>query len=323
MNIEPNTQKFLDALAAAGGPPIYTLTPEEARKVLSKAQAGPVTAPAAETEDRTLPVGPTGATRIRIYRPQGIGENPPVIVFFHGAGWVMGGIDTHDRLVHEIAEGAQAVVVFVDYDRAPESQYPTQIEEDYAALRYVAEHGRELGVDTSRLAIVGDSVGGNMTAVISLLAKERGGPEIRFQVMFYPVTDANFETGSYNEFADGPWLTREAMKWFWNAYLPDEAQRKEPHASPLQASVDELKGLPPALIIVDENDVLRDEGEAYARKLTQAGVNVTAVRELGTIHDFVMLNGLRDTPPTRGAIALATSMLRQALAGDMRQRLAA
>jgi acetyl esterase len=245
-------------------------------------------------------------------------------MFFHGGGWILGGVDTHDRLIHEIAEGTQAAVVFVDYDRSPESQYPVAVEEAYAATQYVAEHGPELGVDAHRLAIAGDSVGGNMVAVVSLLAKERKGPAIRFQVLFYPVTDANFDTASYNEFADGPWLTREAMKWFWNAYQPDEAKRKDPHVSPLQASVDQLKGLPPALIIMDENDVLRDEGEAYAHKLAQAGVPVTAVRQLGTIHDFVMLNGLSDTPPTRGAIAMANIMLRQALAtGALRQELAA
>lgn len=323
MNIFPKTRQFLDTLAEAGGPPLYTLTPDEARKVLSQAQAGPVQAPAAQTQDRTIPVGPTGETRLRIYRPQGAKKNLPVVMYFHGGGWILGDVNTHDRLVREIADGAQAAVVFVDYDRAPESRYPTQIEAAYAATQYVAEHAREFGVDAARLAIAGDSVGGNMVAAVSLMAKERKGPAIGFQVMFYPVTDANFETGTYKEFAEGPWLTREAMKWFWNAYLPDEAQRKDPLASPLRASVDELRGLPPALIITDENDVLRDEGEAYAGKLAEAGVQVTAVRQLGIIHDFVMLNGLSETPAARGAITLATSMLRQALAGSMRQALAA
>jgi acetyl esterase len=171
-----------------------------------------------------------------------------------------------------------------------------------------------MNLDSSRLAVVGDSVGGNMTAAVTLLAKERGGPKISYQVLFYPVTDANFDTPSYREFANGPWLTKPAMEWFWNAYEPDAAARKKPTVSPLQASIDQLKGLPPALVITDENDVLRDEGEAYAHKLSQAGVSVTAVRYLGTIHDFVMLDALRDTPAARSAIALANASLIQAFA---------
>ncbi len=315
MNVEPTTQEFLDMLAAAGGPPIYTLTPAGARQVLRDAQAGPVDAPAADIEDRAIPVGPRGSVRVRVVRPQGIDERLPVVIYLHGGGWVMGGVDTHDRLVREIAQGARAAVVFVDYGLSPESQYPVPVEEGYAAARYVAEHADEFNVDSSRLAVVGDSVGGNMTAVVSLLAKERGAPAIRLQVMFYPVTDADFDTGSYHEFADGPWLTREAMKWFWDAYLPDPERRLDPHASPVRASLDQLSGQPPALIVTDENDVLRDEGEAYARRLAEAGVDVTAVRCLGTIHDFVMLNGISQTPPTRGAIALANTMLRERLAG--------
>ena len=213
----------------------------------------------------------------------------------------------------EIANGAKAAVVFVDYDRSPEARYPIAIEQAYAATRYVADHAKEFHVDASRLAVAGDSVGGNMAAVVTLLAKERGGPAIDQQVLFYPVTDANFDTGSYNQFANGPWLTREAMKWFWNAYLPDEAKRKDPTASPLQASLEQLNGLPPALIITDENDVLRDEGEAYGRKLTQAGVKVTSIRYNGTIHDFVLLNAIAETPAVRGAISVANDTLRAAL----------
>ena len=312
--VEPKTQAFLDQLAAGGGAPIYTLTPEAARQVLEGAQAGPVAAPQVDIEDRTIPGGPTGKVRIRVLRPHGAKGMLPVVMYFHGAGWVMGSTRTHDRLVREIADGAQAAVVFVDYDRSPEARFPIAIEQDYAATKYVAEHAGEFDVDASRLAIAGDSVGGNMAAVVSLLAKERKGPAIRYQLLFYPVTDANFETGSYNQFANGPWLTKEAMKWFWNAYLPDVAKRKDIHVSPLQASLEELKGLPPALVITDENDVLRDEGEAYAHKLAAAGVPVTQVRYLGTIHDFVMLNALAETPATRSAIALANGALTKALA---------
>jgi acetyl esterase len=313
--LEPTTQKFIDALAAAGGPPIYTLSPAAARDVLAGAQAQPVAKPPAAIEDTTFPVGPTGSVRIRIVRPQGASGALPVVMHFHGGGWILGDKETHDRMTREIAVGANAAVVFVDYDRSPEAQYPVAIEQAYAATKYVAEHGRELAVDPTRLAIVGDSVGGNMAAAVTLMAKEQGGPRIAFQVLFYPVTDADFETGSYNTFADGPWLTRPAMEWFWNAYLPDVAARKQITATPLNASLEQLKGLPDALVIVDENDVLRDEGEAYARKLSEAGVRVTSVRYNGTIHDFVLLNALADTPAVRGALQQANDALRAALHG--------
>jgi acetyl esterase len=310
--LEPTTQKFIDSLA--GSPPIYTLTPAAARELLHGAQSGAVAKPAADIEDRTLPVGPKGETRIRIVRPQGATGLRPVIVYFHGAGWVMGDTTTHDRLVRELAAGTGAVVVFVDYDRSPENHYPVAIEQDYAVTAYAAAHANEFGVDPARLAIAGDSVGGNMAAVVSLLAKERHGPKIVAQVLFYPVTDASLSQPSYVEFANGPWLTTKAMAWFWDAYLPDRAARKDRHVSPLNATLSELRDLPPALVITDENDVLRDEGEAYARKLTQAGVPVTATRYAGTVHDFVMLNALAETPAARAAIAQATDFLGRALA---------
>jgi acetyl esterase len=313
--LEPTTQKFTDALAAAGGPPLYTLSPDAARDVLAGAQAQPVAKLPASIEDTTFAVGPTGSVRIRIVRPQGASGALPVVMHFHGGGWILGDKETHDRMTREIAVGANATVVFVDYDRSPEAQYPVAIEQAYAATKYVAEHGKELAVDATRMAIVGDSVGGNMAAAVTLMAKERGGPKIAFQVLFYPVTDANFETGSYNAFADGPWLTRPAMEWFWNAYLPDVAARRQITATPLNASLEQLKGLPDALVIVDENDVLRDEGEAYARKLSEAGVRVTSVRYNGTIHDFVLLNALTDTPAVRGALQQANNALKAALHG--------
>lgn len=308
--LEPNTQKFLDSLA--GMTPIYKLTPEAARDVLHGAQAKPGALAPASIEDRKLPVGPTGETRVRIIRPAGVEGKAPVIVYFHGAGWVMGDVTTHERMVRQLAADAGAVLVFVDYERSPEARYPVAIEQDYAVTRYVADHPDAFNVDASRLAIAGDSVGGNMTAVVSLLAKERKGPAIKTQVLFYPVTDAAMDNGSYREFANGPWLTAPAMEWFWNAYLPDVEARKDSHVSPLNASVEELRGLPPALVITDENDVLRDEGEAYAHKLTQAGVKVTATRYLATIHDFVMLNALADTPAAQAATQQAGDYLRTA-----------
>jgi acetyl esterase len=309
--LELHTQQFIDGLA--GSPPIYSLSPAEARSVLERAQSIPVGKPSGQIEDTAFPVGPTGSVPVRIVRPFGVAGPLPVVVYVHGGGWILGDRNTHDRVVREIAVGAGAAVVFVDYDRSPEARYPVAIEQAYAATRYVVDQSASLGIDPSRLAVVGDSVGGNMAAALTLMARERRGPKIAFQVLFYPVTDADFDTASYTRFADGPWLTKRAMQWFWDAYLPDPAARKQPTATPLNASLHELAGLPEALVIVDENDVLRDEGEAYAGRLSDAGVRVTSVRYNGTIHDFVMLNALADTPATRGAIAQAVGALKTAL----------
>ncbi|HEX5083502.1 MAG TPA: alpha/beta hydrolase [Blastocatellia bacterium] len=314
--LDPKIRKFIEALNAKGGPPLYTLSPADARKVLETLQSQPVKKLAAKIEDLTIPGGPTKEISVRIVRPANYaGDALPVVMYFHGGGWILGSKNTHDRLIREIANGANVALVFVNYTPSPEAKYPVPIEQAYAATKYFAENGRKMNLDSSRLAVAGDSVGGNMATVVAMLAKQRGGPRITYQVLFYPVTDANFETASYREFADGPWLTKAAMKWFWDASLPDVAARKNPTASPLQASLDELHGLPPALVITDENDVLRDEGEAYADKMMQAGVSVTAVRYLGAIHDFVMLNPISDTPAARGAIRQANATLRDALAG--------
>jgi acetyl esterase len=309
--LELHTQQFIDGLA--GAPPIYNLSPDEARSVLVRAQSIPVGKPSAKIEDISFPVGPTGSAPVRIVRPAGTVDVLPAVIYIHGGGWILGDRNTHDRLVREIAVGAGAAVVFVDYDRSPEARYPVAIEQAYAATCYVVDHSSDLRIDPSRLAVAGDSVGGNMAAALTLMVRRRRGPKIAFQVLFYPVTDADFGTDSYTRFADGPWLTKRAMQWFWDAYLPDVAARKQCTATPLNASLDELAALPEALVVVDENDVLRDEGEAYARRLSDAGVRVTSTRYNGTIHDFVMLNALADTPATRGAIAQAVGALKTAL----------
>jgi acetyl esterase len=215
--------------------------------------------------------------------------------------------------VRDLVNQTKAAFVFVNYTPSPEAKFPVPIEQAYAATKYIADHGEEFGLDGSRLAVAGDSVGGNMTAAVTLLAKQNGGPKIQYQVLFYPVTDANFDKGSYEQFANGPWLTKAAVEWSWNAYAPNPEDRDKATASPLRATREQLKGLPPALIITDENDVLRDQGEAYAKKLIQSGVEVTAVRYLATFHDFVMLNGLADTPAARSAIQLAAEKLAHAL----------
>lgn len=310
--IELATQQFLNDINYSGGAPIYELSPEDARKVLSKVQDVHVTTLPADIEDHTIPVGPKGSVNIRIIRPKNNESKLPVVMYFHGGGWILGDKNIYDCLVREIANGAQAAVVFVDFDRSPESQYPIAIEEAYSATKYISENGALFNLDSLKLAVMGDSVGGNMATIVTMLAKERCGTKIDYQVLFYPVTDANFETDSYNEFADGYWLSKEAMKWFWNAYLPDEGARKQYTASPLQASIDQLRDLPPALVITNECDVLRDEGEAYAHKLMEAEVDTTAVRLIGTIHDCAMLNPLNETPAVRVAINLANIKLYQA-----------
>jgi acetyl esterase/lipase len=309
--LEPAAQEFADA--TANPPYLFDLGPEQGRETVDEVQAGPVEKPAADIQDLTVAGGPNGDVAVRIVRPQGTAGALPVILYIHGAGWVFGNSHTHDRLIRELAVGAGAAVVFPEYSRSPEARYPVAIEESYAVLRWVAGQGAEHELDGSRIAIAGDSVGGNMTAALTLLAKERSGPEPAAQVLFYPVTDAGFDTGSYREFATGYFLRRDAMQWFWDQYTTDDAQRNESTASPLRASLDELAGLPPALVITAEADVLRDEGEAYANKLRQAGVPVVATRYQGIIHDFVMLNALRGTDAADAAIAQATSYLRRAL----------
>lgn len=311
--LEPAAQALADALAAASAPPLYTLSPEEARAVLDKAQGGDVTMPPAVVEPHTIPGGPDGEISIIVVRPWDRNGSLPAVVYTHGGGWVLGNFATHERLVRHLVHEAGVALVFVNYTPSPEARYPVALEQVYATIQWVAKYGRDLGLDGSRLAIAGDSVGGNMTAAAALLAKERGGPAIRSQVLLYPVTDASFETSTYYEFAEGPWLTKRNMQWFWDAYAPDLAMRSEPTASPLRASLEQLSGLPPALVITDEADVLRDEGEAYGRKLRQAGVDVTAVRFEGVFHDFMMLNALAGTNASRGATRLAAQVLHAAL----------
>ncbi len=311
--LEPATQAFVDGLP--GGAPIHELTPVNARRLLSAVQKSVTSDLAAvDFEDRTLAVGPRGMTGIRIIRPAGSEGALPAIVYIHGGGWVLGDKQTHDRLMRDLTVGANAVLIFVDYERAPDSRFPNAIEQAYGVARYVADNPAEFDADPARLVIAGDSVGGNMTAAVTLMAKERGGPAFNAQLLFYPVADASMATASYREFADGPWLTAEAMAWFWDQYLPDKDRRGGILASPANASIEQLQGLPPALLIVNENDVLRDEGETYGRKLAKAGVNVIATRYNGTIHDFMMLNPIAKTPAARGAIMQAVAFLRRVFA---------
>ncbi|MBC2865223.1 alpha/beta hydrolase [Streptomyces mexicanus] len=301
------------AASTAARPYLFELPPAEGRKAVDEVQSDEIAKPAVDEEWITVQGGPTGSVRARIVKPAGATGVLPVIFYIHGAGWVFGNAHTHDRLVRELAVGAGAAVVFPEYDLSPEHRYPVAIEQNWTVARWIVTDGASKGLDATRIAAAGDSVGGNMTAALTLMAKERGGLPLVQQVLFYPVTDASFDTPSYHRFATGYFLRRDGMQWFWDQYTTDPAQRAEVTASPLRAGIERLAGLPPALVITGEADVLRDEGEAYANKLRQAGVAVTAVRYQGIIHDFVMLNALRGTHAAEAAIAQAVHTLRTAL----------
>ena len=311
--LEKEAQGIVDATSTP--PFLYELGPEGARKVLDDLQAAPIEKPPVDETWITVPAA-VGDVRVRIVKPRGAADGLPVVLYIHGGGWVIGNAGTHDRLVRELAVGARAALAFVEYDRSPEARYPVAIEQAYAAAQWITAHGSELGVDATRMAVAGDSVGGNMTAAVAILAQQRGDVRFVHQSLYYPVTDAAQDTDSYREFAEGAYLTAKAMAWFWDAYLPDTAKRSEITASPLRATLDQLAGLPEAFVIVDENDVLRDEGEAYARKLAEAGVRTTSVRYNGTIHDFMMLNPLRPSAAVTAAVEQAVHVLRKALGTD-------
>jgi acetyl esterase/lipase len=308
--LEPASQAFVDATSTP--PFLYELTPAEARKVLDDVQAEPIEKLHVEEEWVTVPAD-VGEVDVRIVRPPSPTGSLPVVLYMHGGGWVLGNAQTHDRLVRELAVGTGAAIAFVEYDRSPEAHYPVAIEQGYAAAQWLRDQGARHQLDTDRMAVAGDSVGGCMTAALALMAKERGDVRFVQQSMYYPVTDAAMDTESYEQFAEGYFLAAKGMAWFWDAYLPDLERRSEPYASPLRASDEQLQGLPPAFVIVDEADVLRDEGEAYAARLRAAGVPVTTVRYDGITHDFMMLNPLSNTQATRAAVAQAISVLRDAL----------
>ncbi|MEB0048471.1 MULTISPECIES: alpha/beta hydrolase [unclassified Pseudomonas] len=311
--IEHSTQAFLDALNAGTGKPMEQLTPKDARAVLTGAQAGvKLTLPKADVSEKIIQVDGQSIS-LTIVRPAGVKSELPVFMFFHGGGWVLGDFPTHERLVRDLVVGSGAAAVFVNYTPSPEAHYPVAINQAYAATKWVAEHGKEINVDGKRLAVAGNSVGGNMATVVSLMAKDKGTPAIKFQLLLWPVTDASFETASYNQFAEGHFLTKNMMKWFWDNYTTDAKQRNEIYASPLRATTAQLKGLPPALVQTASADVLRDEGEAYARKLDEAGVPVTAVRYNGMIHDYGLLNVVSQVPEVRSAILQASEELKQHL----------
>lgn len=308
--LEPAAQAFVDATSAP--PFLYELPPEEGRKVVDSVQDTPIEKPDVDEEWVEITGGPTGSVRLRIVKPLDADGDLPVILYVHGAGWVFGNAHTHDRLVRDLAIGSHAAVVFPEYDRSPEAAYPIAIEQSYAAAQWVTTSGGDKGLDATRIAVSGDSVGGNMAIALGLLARSRGDVRFLKQVLFYPVTNAAFDTESYEEFEVGYFLSREGMKWFWDQYTTDESQRAESTASPLRASLEELAGLPDTLIITAGADVLRDEGEAFAARLREAGVKAANARFGGIVHDFAMVNSLHDTESAKHAIWLATASLRDA-----------
>jgi acetyl esterase len=306
-------RQFLEALNSSGAKPIEQLSPQDARQVLTDAQNSVhVDLSGIETSEKVIDVEGR-ELKLYIVKPAGAATKLPVFMFFHGGGWVLGDYPTHERLVRDLVVESGAMAVFPEYTRSPEAQYPTAIHQAYAATQWVSEHGGDIGADGQKLAVVGNSVGGNMAAVVSLMAKDKGGPRITFQALLWPVTDAHFDTASYRDLSEGYFLTRNMMIWFWDNYTKDAAQRRETYASPLQAPTDSLQGLPPALVQTAHSDVLRDEGEAYARKLNQAGVDVIAVRYNGLIHDWGLLNPLATVPEVRTAITQVATELKKRL----------
>jgi acetyl esterase/lipase len=303
---------FLKLLNSAGVP-LETLPPLEARQVLVDAQASvPVDLSGIEESEKEIVTDGYSIT-LNIVRPEGVKGTLPVFIFIHGGGWVLGDYPTHKRMVRDLVVMSGFAAVFVNYTRTPDAQYPQAINEIYAATKWVAEHGEEIGVDGKNLAVVGNSVGGNMTAVTALKAKEKGEPHIKLQIMMWPIVDASFETESYHQFGDKRFLTTPGMKWMYDMYIPDPEKRQDIYASPLQATVEQLQGLPPTLIQVAESDILRDGGEAYGRKLDEAGVKVTTVRYNGMIHDFGLLNGLAEVPAVRSLFVQAAAELKKHL----------
>ncbi|MCF5937447.1 alpha/beta hydrolase [Xanthomonas perforans] len=290
---------FLKALNSGGGTPIEQLSPAQARQVLTNAQAN-TPLPAADVSRKTIQANgkPLNLVIVR----------PP-----HSTGRVLGDFPTHERLIRDLVNASGAAAVYVDYTPSPEAHYPVAIHQAYAATRWVAEHGTEIGVDGQRLALAGNSVGGNMVAAVALQAKAAGTPALRYNLMLWPVTDAAFDNDSYQRYQSGYFLSRTMMTWFWDNYTTDSKARAEITASPLRATSTQLAGLPPTLIQTAELDVLRDEGEAFGRKLDQAGVQVTVTRYNGLIHDYGLLNALRDVPAVRDAIRQAGDGLREHL----------
>ena len=308
MPLDPQAKAFLDQMASMGGLALHDLPVPEAR-ALMQAMAGmsaTIDLPIASVEDRTIP-GPGGSIPVRLYTPEGRGAHP-LLLYFHGGGWVLGGLDTHDTVCRELAHGAGCAVMSVDYRLAPEHQFPAAPDDCYAALVWAATNAAAIGVDATRIAVGGDSAGGNLTCVTALQARDKGGPRLCFQLPVYPVTNHSLDTPSYRENAKGYLLETESMAWFWGHYLPSDRDGEHAYASPLRAT--DFRELPPALVITAEFDPLRDEGEAYGKRLQEAGVPTELRRYDGMIHGFFGMSAIMDQ--AKAAIADASTALRRA-----------
>lgn len=313
-NLTVKTEEFIDMLDKKGGEPLYKLSPEKAREFLVDLQKETYRNIPADVKDIKISDNQGGEIDVRIVRPENNNDKLPAILYIHGGGWVLGDKETFDMLIKTIANCANAAVIFPEYSRSPEAKFPKALNEIYTTLEYIAENSEELNINPEKIAIAGDSAGGNMATVTALRAAKNNGPKIVFEALFYPVTNADMDTQSYENFKEGPWLTKKAMEWFFNAYLGDDKKKKDDiYVSPLKAELEDLSLLPPTLILTDENDVLRDEAEAYARKLDEAGVEVANVRINGTHHDFFLLNALYETAPVKTAFIIACKELKQAL----------
>jgi acetyl esterase len=310
--IDPKVRSFL-AEVNKNSSPFWQLPGPEVRATLTELQARyPADLSGVTISGKTITES-GHSVKVYIVKPQKLTEAAPVVLFIHGGVWIAGTFENHVRLVRDLAFCSGAAVVFAEYTPIPDAVFPTQVEQNYAAAKWVATHGAEIGLDGSRMVVAGNSVGGAMSAALTLMAKDRGGPDFRLQALLSPATDTNFETQSYRDFGTGRFLARDFMKFGWDIYAPTEATRRNPYAVPMRASMQQLRGLPPALVITSENDPLRDEGEAYALKLKESGVPVTAARYNGMIHDFLLLNGIRDVPGTRAALRQISDAIRDAL----------
>ncbi len=308
MPLDPQARELIDRLAALNLPPAHTVSPAEARQMIRDRSAILPREDVASVRDHRVRVD-RGEITLRVFTPRVQGP-VPALVFFHGGGWVTGDIETHEGICRTLANGARSVVASVDYRLAPEHTFPTAAEDSYSATCWVVEHAAALGVDPRRLAVAGDSAGGNLATVVAMMARDRRGPRLALQVLVYPVTDAGLDTASYHENAEGYTPPPPPMRWYWEQYVPDAGQRSHPYASPLRAS--DLAGLPPALVITAEYDPLRDEAEAYARRLAEAGVPVTVTRYPGMVHSFFRLTNVLDA--ARAAVTEVTAALGKAWA---------
>ncbi len=312
-NLYKKAADFIHFLEEQGGEPLYKMKPEKAREFLKELQRKSHKEIPADICDTQIFTPTVGNVDIRVVRPPGNNEKLPAVIYFHGGGWILGDKETHDMLLRRLAVWSNCTVIFPTFTPSPDVHYPASFDECYAVVDYIYNNPDGFNINSEKIAVAGDSAGGNLATAVAIRAQKEHGPKIVFQALFYPVTDAEMKTESYKEFKDGPWLTKKAMEWFWDAYCPDKDRRHESCISPLKAKLEELQGLPPTLIITAENDVLRDEGEAYAKKLDDAGVEVVNARINGVTHDFMMLNEVFDTMPTKGAFALAAKLLRHFL----------